>query len=122
MNEIDKLRKLLTDAEIPFENYIEEVKTPRFRATEYGEAGKYDRNQIIYGRTGASWKFDAIWQYGSFGAAEGLIETYGQLGVDEDEYPSTMTAQEAFEIIKADWEKTGGKELTPYGTSCGHRA
>ena len=104
MIEIDELRRMLTDAGIPFESYIEESKTPRFYATEYGEAGKYDRNQVIYGRCEEGWKFDAIWHYGSYGAKEGLLETYGRLGVDGKNNPRVMTAREAFEIIKADWE------------------
>ena len=106
MTEIDELRRMLMDAGIPFESRIEESKFPRSCATElFGAAGKYDRNQVIYGRREKGWKFDAIWQYGSYGAKEGLLETYGPLGVDDEGNPRVMTAREAFEIIKADWEE-----------------
>lgn len=119
MAEIDKLRLMLKEAEIPFESFVEDMpeelkKIRTWGMHDYGMAAQYDRNQIIYGRDPENihnWRFDAIWQYGSYGAAEGLIETYGQLGVDEDRNPRTMTAQEAFEIIKADWEETGGREM-----------
>lgn len=63
----------------------------------------YSRNQIIYGRNGKNWKIDGICQYGSYGAAEGLIETYGPLGCDKYGDPRILTAQEVFDIIKEDW-------------------
>ena len=118
MNELDKLRKMLRDAGIPFEDYQE--KHPFYSENAvldsikmYGpEASRYSRNQIIYGRNsedGMYWKFDAICQYGSYGAKDGLIETYGELGVDSDGEPRVMTAKEAFKIIKNDWKKEKNK-------------
>ncbi|MCR4622652.1 MAG: hypothetical protein K5663_11285 [Clostridiales bacterium] len=107
--EIDKLRKLLDEAGIPYESVIvPETLEPEIHKKLYGEAGKFRRNQVIYGRNPKEpvlVKFDAIWQCGSYGAAQGLIETYHELGVDSKGNPRVMTAQEAFEIIKADWEK-----------------
>jgi len=107
--EIDKLRKLLDEAGIPYESVIvPETLEPEIHQKLYGEAGKFRRNQVIYGRNPEEptlVKFDAIWQCGSYGAAQGLIETYHELGMDSKGQPRVMTAQEAFEIIKADWEK-----------------
>lgn len=118
MNELDKLRKMLRDADIPFEDYQEQKTFYREGALlgsimMYGpEASRYSRNQIIYGiiykkdqDDDRYWKFDAIFQYGSYGAKDGLIETYGELGKGPDGEPRVMTAEEAFEIIKNDWEK-----------------
>lgn len=113
--EIDKLRLMLKEAKIPFESFVEDMpedlrKIRTWREHDYGMAGRYNRNQIIYGREPGSawkWRFDAIWQYGSDGAKEGLIETYGALGHDEFNIPRVMTAEEAFKIIKEDWDKHG---------------
>lgn len=113
MPEIDKLRQMLKEAEIPFESFVEDTpeelkKLRTWGIRDYGMASRYNRNQIIYGREPESeweWRFDAIWQYGSYGAKEGLIETYGALGHDEFNNPRVMTAKEAFKIIKKDWDK-----------------
>ena len=119
MTEIDKLRILLTDSDIPHESiiqlmnydiYINADKTKGERYKElsfewYGEAAKYSLNQVVYGRTSrGSWMFDAIWQKGSYGAKKGLIETYGQLGQIKGE-PQIMTANEAYEIIVNHWNR-----------------
>ena len=115
-NELDKLRQMLKYAQIPFEDVrelwtIEGITNSMIHL--HGECGKYRRNQIIYGayhgkheNIRCNWKFDAICQAGSYGAREGLIETYGDLGCDKKGQPRVMTAKEAFEIIKADWDKT----------------
>ena len=107
MNELDKLRKMLDDAKIPYKSYQKTWDGDTHSLhNRFGEAGKYERNQVIYGKYGrGKWKIDGICQYGSFGAAKGLIETYGELGTDEDGEPMVMTAKEMFEIIKEDWEK-----------------
>lgn len=111
-NELDKLRHLLDEASIPYESIKEEWdKRYSYNGNRemYGEASRYQRNQIIYGMDVAqknSWKFDAIWQNGSYGAKDGLIETYGYLGTDARGNPCVMTAEEAFEIIKEDWRKS----------------
>lgn len=117
MNELDKLRQMLKAANIPFESYQEkhpsllsdnEFWKNNFMlcAKRYGECGVFGRNQIIYGRTGENnWKLDGICQYGSYGASEGMIETYGELGVNEDGEPQIMNANQVFEIIKADFYK-----------------
>ena len=111
MNELDKLRIMLTEAKIPYENYVEGVSCyysdeakQNFIAL-YGEAGKYSLNQVVYGRSknGKTWKFDGICNKGSYGAKQGLIETYGELGVDKTHEPRVMTADEAFAIISAHW-------------------
>lgn len=116
MNELDKLRYMLDEAEIPYESfreiYADTGKIPEFmdyRKSHYGEAGIYSRNQVCY--YGAKkdeergWKIDGICQFGSYGAEDGLIETYGDLGVDSDGEPRIMTANQMFEIIKNDWEQ-----------------
>ena len=114
MNNLDRLRKMLDDAHIPYESKIELMKDKKineeyekFMIDEYGESGRYWWNQIIYGRykDSGDWKFDAIFHHGSYGSESGLIETYGELGEDEHGEPRVMTAEEAFEIIKNDYEK-----------------
>lgn len=104
MNELDKLRKMLDDAKIPYENYQELHWSPEL--VRYGEAGRWSRNQIVYGRNGDDpqfWKFDAIFQFGSYGCGHGLIECWGELGSDNDGEPRVMTAEEAFAIIFKDY-------------------
>lgn len=119
-NELDKLRVMLRREGIPFEDIREPMSQSRkmwsFTGVEkdlYGDATEWDRNQIIYGRDEKhpdKWLFDGIWQYGSYGAKHGMIETYGKLGVDSKFNPQVMTAEEAFEIIRTDWEKRRHKK------------
>lgn len=110
MNELDKLRDMLTKAGVPYEDEIEPMTEQRLINPElaniWGEAGrKWWHNQVIYGRGEHEWLWDGICQYGSYGAEEGLIESLGQLGCDEDGYPKVVTAEEAFAVIKADYDK-----------------
>lgn len=120
MNELDKLRKMLDEAKIPYESYQEEWVGYMPPYNFSGEAGKYRKNQVIYGKYDIperyqdiyndeyniyDWKIDGICHYGSHEAEKGLIETYGDLGTDENGEPMVMTAQEVFDIIKADWEE-----------------
>ena len=106
MNELDKLRQMLTDAGIPFESYEELYPDDVFKIIPFVprcDAERYSRNQIIYGRTGSNiWKLDAILLRGSYGRYEGKIEIWGAL-VKGD--PIVATAAEAFERIKADFNK-----------------
>ena len=112
MNVIDKLREMLDTAGIPYESYIKEVNedtlylSSLLQPTEC-EAEKYMRNQIVYGRNKNTmwWKFDAIYQIGSYGRTESKVETYGELGIDEDGEPMVMSAEEAFKIIADDFSK-----------------
>ena len=119
MNVIDKLREMLDTAGIPYESYIEKVKDSENILLLYPkecEADRYMRNQIIYGRdteTG-NWKFDAIFQIGSYGRTEGKVETYGELGTDEDGEPMVMSAEEAYKIIADDFFNRG--EQREFGT------
>jgi hypothetical protein len=103
MNPIDKLRKMLDEANIPYENNIKAFP-PEYKMIDiFGEPGKYLNNQVVFGR-GLSvvdeWLFDAIWQAGSYGAENGLLETYGELGKQRNGEPDTMTPEEAFDVIK----------------------
>lgn len=110
MNVIDKLREMLDTAGIPYESSIE-MNENILQPIEC-EADRYMRNQIIYGRdieTG-SWKFDAIYQWGSFGRKENKVETYGELGTDEDGEPMVMSAEEAYKIIANDFCSRGVKK------------
>ena len=116
MNELDKLRAKLDDAKIPYEYICKEYSQKEIdRYPDLFSRGnnRYRRNQIIYGRYDDDrgeynmypWKFDAICQYGSYGQRYGLIETYGTLGVDEDDDPRVMNSADAFKIIFEDWHK-----------------
>lgn len=119
MNELDKLRQMLTDAKIPFISYQE--RRPEynfFRPEIFGEAGRWSRNQVIYGgeaycRRYGHYLWDGICQYGSYGAGNGLIETYGTLGWDNRHEPKIVTARQAFKTILEHWngldEKTKEK-------------
>ena len=96
MNELDKLRKMLTDAGIPYKDIISW------------------RNCVTYGdplpgkpKTG-KYLWDGICQPGSYGYEEGLIESWGKLGADENGQPQVVAADEAFEVIKAHWEAQNG--------------
>lgn len=102
MNVIDKLREMLDTAGIPYESRIE---TNENILSIECEADRYLRNQIIYGRNENMmwWKFDVIYQIGSYGRTENKVETYGELGTDEDGEPMVMTAEEAFKIIADDF-------------------
>ena len=108
MNVIDKLREMLDTAGIPYESYIKEVDEDIVQHP-ICEADRYMRNQIIYGRDTETghWKFDAIFHWGSFGRTENKVETYGELGVDEDGEPMVMSAEEAFRIIADDFCSRG---------------
>ena len=100
MNVMDKLREMLDTAGIPYESNITKVNE-NILSIEC-EAERYMRNQIVYGRdkeTG-NWKFDAIYQIGSYGRTENKVET---LGTDEDGEPMVMSAEEAFKIIADDF-------------------
>ena len=107
MNVIDKLREMLDTAGIPYESRIE-TNNNILQPIEC-EADRYMRNQIIYGRNTETWgwKFDAIYQWGSYGRKENEVETYGELGIDEDGEPMVMTAEEAFKIIADDFFSRG---------------
>lgn len=119
MNELDKLRTMLTEAKIPFESY-EELYEDRFKdfpscmPNIECDADRYFTNQVIYGRgytIDHMWIIDAIYKYGSYGRASGLLETYGEMGVDYKDNPKVMSAVEVFDIIKNDWEKRNLKTV-----------
>lgn len=114
MSELDKLRQMLDEAHIPYESKVELVEDKKwidddykkFMLEEYGDAGDYWWNQVIYGKRALhDWKLDAIFHHGSYGSKNGLLETYGELGVGEDGEPRVLTAEEVFEIIKNDYER-----------------
>ena len=107
MNALDKLRKMLDESKIPYESYQKEWWDKEQYAWDKTEGSQWYRNQIIYGRHHDKnwWKLDAIFQYGSWGREENCVETYGELGVDEDGNPRVMSAEEVFTIIKEDWDK-----------------
>lgn len=106
IGEMKKLIKMLLEARIPFEHIVQYsfFEFMKDNIEMHGEAGKYARNQIVYYRPDGTRVFDCILQGGSYGCEEGMLEAYGELGVDEEDNPKVMTAEEAFEIIKKDWE------------------
>ena len=110
MNVIDKLRERLDTEGIPYESRIE-MNENILQPIEC-EADMYMRNQIIYGRNKNTmwWKFDAIFQWGSYGRTENKVETYGELGTDEDGEPMVMSAEEAFMIIADDFYSRGERK------------
>lgn len=114
-NELDKLRWMLELAEIPYESHKEEWADYVININKdyYSGNNQFFKNQIIYGihpDDVHSWELDGICQLGSYGANEGLIETYGPLGTDAEGDPLVLTADEVFQIIKEDWEKKKGRK------------
>ena len=111
-NELDKLRALLDEAGIPYISYKEEYIEKEKCVPELFVGNKrYKRNQVIYGIRNEilhQWKLDGICHFGSYGVDEGLIETYGELGVDGEGDPLILRAEDVFQIIKEDWEKENG--------------
>lgn len=124
MNELDRLRDMLKGAGIPFISYQEEHPKGFVGSELFGEAGRWSRNQVVYGgeayhRRYGHYLWDGICQYGSYGAAQGLIETYGTLGCDRHHEPRILTAKQAFDVISRHWngldEKTKEKWRTDNG-------
>lgn len=113
-NELDKLRAMLDKAQIPYESIKEEWSKEIIETfPDYYKGNKrFIRNQVIYGVFSDlhRWKLDGICQMGSYGAEEGLIETYGELGVDEEGDPLVLRAEDVFQIIEEDWKRTKGEE------------
>lgn len=111
-NELDKLRYMLNEANIPYEDHKIKYTSEEMALVPslFENNNKYKRNQIIYGigRLAGQWKLDGVCQYGSYGSAQGLIETYGSLGTDAEGDPLVLTADEVFQIIKEDWDRTHG--------------
>ena len=106
--EMARLIEMLLKAKIPFEHLVELA----YWSEEYitTEAERYQRNQIIYYRPDGSRVFDVICQGGSYGCECGLLESYGDLGCDERGEPRVIRADEAFEIIKTDWDNCRRQE------------
>lgn len=108
-NELDKLRYMLDKVRIPYDSiqkeWPQEVKDtfPEF----YKGNNRFIQNQVIYGANNdvTEWKIDGICQMGSYGANEGLIETYGPLGTDAEGDPLVLRAEDVFQIIKEDWSR-----------------
>lgn len=122
-NELDKLRAMLDEAQIPYDS-IQEEWDDKIKITfpdYYTGNNRFKKNQIIYGATPHlhKWKLDGICQMGSYGAAQGLIETYGPLGVDAEGDPLVLLAEDVFQIIKEDWENNSevGAENGGYSNS-----
>ena len=107
-NELDKLRWLLDEANIPYQSYKEELsdKLIEMNSEYYSGNYRYYCNQIIYGIDPDDvhkWKLDGVCQMGSYGARQGLIETYGPLGTDAEGDPLVLNADDVFFLIKEDW-------------------
>lgn len=71
----------------------------------YGVAGNYMRNQVVYYNKDGIRKFDCIMQSGSYGCERGNLETYGDLGADEDGQPQIMEVKDIVDVLKKDWQE-----------------
>ena len=92
--ELDKLRQMLTDAQIPFEVY----QDPAWKLMGGGYQIAYPSrdNRVC----------SAITHYGSYGADYGLIEIMGLLTEEEQSNDSVvgfLDADEVFKRISDDW-------------------
>lgn len=106
MDPIKQLHEMLEKENIPHKYIVEKSnrELDLWDINMYGERAKYIRNQIIYPDMGDDCRFDAIWQYGSYGV-DNQVETYHELGCDEDGEPRIMTVDEAFSIIFEDYKE-----------------
>jgi len=106
MDPIKQLHEMLEKENIPHKYIVQKInrELDLWDINMYGERAKYIRNQIIYPNMGDDCKFDAIWQYGSYGV-DNQVNTYHELGCNEDGDPRIMTVGEAFAIIFEDWTK-----------------
>ncbi len=106
MNPIETLKTMLDMENIPYDYFCTKWDKRLLMAcpNHYKrEPDMYNRYQIIYGQSEPNnWKLDAIWQYGSYGRYEGMVEVYGDM-IKGDPYP--VTPEEAFKMIKDDWRK-----------------
>lgn len=111
INPLDKLRILLTEAGIPHENYKEKWPGQTLIGLGPSDMNQWLRNQVIYGENydeegnSVNWKFDAIYHFGA-NSDHHFLECWGTLIEDG---PKSIGVKEAFNIIKADWEKSNGK-------------
>lgn len=106
MDPIKQLHEMLEKENIPHKYIVEKnnMELDLWDINMYGERAKYMRNQIMYPTLGDDCRFDAIWQYGSYGPDD-RVETYHELGCSEDSDIRIMTVNEAFDIIYRDWIK-----------------
>ena len=100
VKEFRQLEYLLTKAYIPYEEIITRPNIYQ------GEPIEFYHLQICY--PNQKYKIsDVVIFRGSYGVEEGTLEMMGL--VDEEKYGDTvrghMTAQEVFDIWKADWER-----------------
>jgi len=106
MNALDRLRQMLDEANIPYESHCRTYADMKEKYPEWiapipeCDADRYFENRIIYGRKkNGNWLIDAIYQYGSYGKHYDMVETYGEYGMDKEENPLVMSAEEVFAII-----------------------
>lgn len=106
MDPIKQLHEMLEKEDIPHKYIVEpnNMDLDLWDIDRYGERAKYITNQIAYPTIGDDCKFDAVWQYGSYGG-DNQVETYHELGCREDGDVNIMTVGEAFGIIFDDWNK-----------------
>lgn len=109
MDPIKQLHEMLEKENIPHKYIVEKnnMELDLWEINRYGERAKYMRNQIMYPNMGDDCKFDAIWSYGSYGTGE-QVETYHELGCNDNGEPRIMTVGAAFDIIFRDWRKNNG--------------
>lgn len=98
LKEFEKLMTLLKENSIPYE----EIITP----PSEGLSREYFHCQILY--PNKKYRIsDVVIFRGSYGVEEGKLELMG-LNDEPDGVKGYMTAQEVFDIWKADWEKRTG--------------
>ena len=98
MLEIDKLDKMLREANIPFERDDEDLRPKGMHYYMYRIA--YPKIEIIDGEIYKA--ISVIQGYGSYGNAQNLLEI--SQGLNED-VEGSITAEEAFTRISKDWNE-----------------
>ncbi len=95
MREIDKLKKMLDDASIPYES------------NEFTYGAMMEPDQICYPKASLiARRCSIIFGRGTYGYEDGLLEIMGLLTPEEEEYDSVvgyLSAEEVFERINEDW-------------------
>lgn len=101
VKEFNKLKKLLTDSKIPFEENSENIggfTFDGFARIRYQLCYPNKKNRLS----------DVIISWMSYGRENGLLEQMGLLPNGSDDVEGWLTADVVFERWKADWESRNG--------------
>ena len=99
---MEKLAKMLDDANIPYEMHRTLLGSPQI--CYYGKDGKHEQTKGVYYGSGYGTVCDVIYGYGR---EQGLLEISGLLTEEEKVHNTVLgglSAENIFQRIKSDWE------------------